>query len=90
MTIAKTAREIACEWENGADRAQLLELAILRHMEHHVAQERERCAKIADDLYASALADLKKNVTEDAKLVNDARQAMAAHIADVIRRSTGS
>ena len=45
----------------------------------------EECAKVASDLHASALEQLEKSIFNDAKLINDARQGMAAYIAVKIR-----
>lgn len=53
-----------------------------------VRNERDACAKIAADLHTSALADLDKAVTEDAKLMHDVRQAVTGYIADAIRKRT--
>jgi hypothetical protein len=44
----KTAREIAADFVTEHDEINDLELAILRHMEHHANLERARCAEIAD------------------------------------------
>lgn len=42
-----TAAEIAMLYV-GTDKATDLELAILRHMEEHIAAEREACAQLAE------------------------------------------
>ncbi len=49
------------------------------------AAEREACAKIADELHASALSDRNRAVTEDAQRIHDARQVVCGYIAASIR-----
>ena len=48
MTIDTPASVIATRYTASGKFQAELELAILRHMEHHVARERERCAKIVE------------------------------------------
>lgn len=55
MTIADTAFEIANRFLDSGQKRNELELAILRHMEHHLVKaeiaEREGCAKIAEPMF---------------------------------------
>jgi hypothetical protein len=57
VTVDTKAAEIAAEFAGeGSDRSNL-ELAILRHMEHHIALEREACAQLAEQPLVVTKAD---------------------------------
>ena len=45
----ETAEDIACAY-GATTEIRNLELAILRHMEHHMAKEREACARVVESL----------------------------------------
>lgn len=46
MTVPLDAFEIASQFLDSGKKRNDLEVAILRHMEHHVMLERERCCQI--------------------------------------------
>ncbi len=48
MTATPDAFDIANRFLDSGTKRNELEVAILRHMEHHIAVEREACALVAD------------------------------------------
>lgn len=76
--MTETAEQIAALYASSVERPGL-ELAILRHMEHHIAKavavEREACAKIAE---------MHENYCRDYS-----RDVFARRIAEQIRRGDG-
>ena len=76
--VEPDAFTIASQFLDSGKSRNELELAILRHMEHHIAAEREACAKIADEREEWAKRMYGSNY----------RASMAKYIAKEIRGRT--